>query len=371
MARSRKRSLPLQYFDTIPLARQVALASRKPLLAQFVEMLRLWQLPNRISPDEYFSFRLFDDARLSWEAKRRFLGRRAKPHVYALNQPSWRALAEDKLASLAHLAAFKLPVASILAVFAPGRVFPGARSLRDLADVADFLRREAPYPLFSKPNTGTLGRGAFALAGIDTATDELLLTNGRRLALSAFLAETVAMNRDGTIFQELIKPHPLLRDICGDRLSTVRALVLNGPGGATVHRAVWRIPVGSNMVDNFRHGGLGNLLAGLTPADGRVSRVISGTGLQMQEIESHPDTGRPFNGVALPEWDRLIEICLRAGAVMNGMRIQGWDVALSDRGPLLMEVNFLSDLDLTQLAEGQGVADDDWHRFIEACRQPS
>jgi len=49
---------------------------------------------------------------------------------------------------------------------------------------------------------------------------------------------------------------------------------------------------------------------------------------------------------------------------MSGMGIQGWDIALSDRGPLLMEVNFLGDLDLLQLAEARGVADDVWRRFI-------
>jgi len=48
--------------------------------------------------------------------------------------------------------------------------------------------------------------------------------------------------------------------------------------------------------------------------------------------------------------------------------VQGWDVALSDRGPLLMEVNFRADFDLLQFAEGAGVLDDAWRRFMNAHR---
>jgi len=72
--------------------------------------------------------------------------------------------------------------------------------------------------------------------------------------------------------------------------------------------------------------------------------------------------------VKLPDWARLIDVCLAASRVWNGLRVQGWDVALSDRGPLLMEVNFRADFDLLQFAEGAGVLDDAWRRFMNAHR---
>lgn len=356
-----------QYLRAIPDARRVSAAAKKPVLNQIVEMARLWRLPNRISPDEYFTLRLFDDSRLSWADKNTFLGRRAKPHIYRFNDPGWRALAEDKLLCLAQLAAFGLPSAAVIAVHGKQRAFPGALALRTSDELGGFLR-SASYPLFGKPTMGTLGRGAVAIASFDGAKDELCLASGERIAVSAFV-ERLSKQDDSTVFQELVRPHPATRRVCGDRLSTVRVLVLLGSEGPVLHRTVWRVPVGHNMVDNFSHGRLGNLLGAVNASDGTVTRVIGSTGLAMREVDRHPDTGCSFQGLALPDWQALTETCQRASAVMSGMRIQNWDVALSDRGPLLMEVNFRGDLDLTQMAGGIGVADPEWHRFMDGCRR--
>lgn len=356
-----------QYLHAIPHARRVALTAHKPVRTQLLEMARLWRLPNRISPDEYFTLRLFDDSRLSWADKNTFLGRRAKPHIYRFNDPGWRALAEDKLVCLAQLVSFGLPVALVSAVYGKDRRFPGALTLRSLDELGAFLR-SARYPLFAKPNMGTLGRGAVALASFDAAADELRLASGERVAVSVFL-DRLSKQDDSTVFQELVRPHPAMHRVCGDRLSTVRVLVLLGADGPILHRAVWRVPVGHNMVDNFSHGRLGNLLGAVNASDGSVTRVIGGTGLAMREADRHPDTGCAFQGLVLPDWPAVTEACRRASAVMSGMRIQNWDVALSDRGPLLMEVNFRGDLDLTQMAGGIGVADPEWHRFMDACRR--
>jgi hypothetical protein len=356
-----------QYLRALPDARRVSAAAKKPVLNQVVEMARLWRLPNRISPDEYFTLRLFDDSRLSWADKNTFLGRRAKPHIYRFNDPGWRALAEDKLLCLAQLAAFGLPAATVVAVHGKDRTFPGAVALRTPGELGAFLR-SASYPLFAKPTMGTLGRGAVALASYDAASDELGLSSGERVAVPVFV-DRLSKQDDSTVFQELVRPHPETRRVCGDRLSTVRVLVLLGADGPILHRVVWRVPVGQNMVDNFSHGRLGNLLGAVSVSDGTVTRVIGSTGLAMREVDQHPDTGTAFHGVVLPDWQAVLETCRQAGAVMSGMRIQNWDVALSDRGPLLMEVNFRGDLDLTQMAGGIGVADPDWHRFMDACRR--
>lgn len=360
-------SLFAQYRRAIAQARNVAAASRKSVPAQLLEMAHLWKLPNRISPDEYFTLRLFDDARLNWADKNTFLGRRTKPHIYRFNDPGWRALAEDKLVCLAQVTAFGLPVAAVSAVYGKSRGFPGAVALRTRDELTQFLR-SGSYPLFAKPNMGTLGRGAMAIASFDAATDELCLASGERVAVPT-LVERLAHQDDSTVFQELVRPHPDTRRVCGDRLSTIRVLVLLGADGPILHRVVWRVPVGHNMVDNFSHGRLGNLLGAVDPSDGSVTRVIGGTGLAMREVVQHPDTGCAFQGMRLPDWEAVKDTCRRASAVMSGMRIQNWDVALSDRGPLLMEVNFRGDLDLTQMAGGIGVADREWHRFLDACRR--
>lgn len=358
-----KRRPAKQWFDAISTARQAHRETGRSIGAQFVEMALLWRRPNRVLPDEYFAFRLFDGR--AWACKREFIGRRAKPYVYGLNEPGWRALAEDKLVCSAQLAAFGLPVPRTVAITGPGRVYPGAPNVDGLSELRAFLLSCNTYPLFVKPVMGTLGRDAFAFTGFDPSSNRLSLVNGQFVDLHDFVEHTVAKNPAGMVFQELVRPHDELRRICGPRLSTVRALVLNTPNRSIVHRVVWRVAVGDNMVDNFVHGRRGNLIAGIEPATGRVLRVVSGTGLDARILDRHPDTGQSFDEVVLPDWQELLRVCQTASRVMSGIRVQGWDIALSDRGPLLMEVNSRSDFDLTQMAEGKGIADWQWMQFIE------
>jgi hypothetical protein len=54
----------------------------------------------------------------------------------------------------------------------------------------------------------------------------------------------------------------------------------------------------------------------------------------------------------------------RCGA---GIRTQSWDVALSDQRPGFLEVNFRADLNLAQLADGNGVLDHGYTEHLREC----
>ncbi|HEX4174147.1 MAG TPA: hypothetical protein VHY82_16915, partial [Acetobacteraceae bacterium] len=43
-----------------------------------------------------------------------------------------------------------------------------------------------------------------------------------------------------------------------------------------------------------------------------------------------------------------------------------WDIALTDRGPVLLEVNWGGDLNLAQLAYGRGVLDSEFAAHLNA-----
>ncbi len=119
------------------------------------------------------------------------------------------------------------------------------------------------------------------------------------------------------------------------------------------------------MVDNFRHGASGNLLASVNEMTGRVDRVVNGFGLNAREIERHPDSGRMLVGFQLPDWSSMLECCLEATRAFPGLVVQSWDVVPTLEGPLFIELNTFGDLDVLQLAHGYGIADDRWHRVVE------
>jgi alpha-L-glutamate ligase-like protein len=74
--------------------------------------------------------------------------------------------------------------------------------------------------------------------------------------------------------------------------------------------------------------------------------------------EIHPDTGMPVQGVAIPHWDRLLEMAAQAYDLTQ-LGFQGIDIVLDRRkGPLVLELNARPGLNI-QIANREGLG----HRF--------
>ena len=69
----------------------------------------------------------------------------------------------------------------------------------------------------------------------------------------------------------------------------------------------------------------------------------------------------------MPDWTALTALCLKTARAFPGLRIQAWDVAPTERGPVLLEVNVGGDFNLPQLAHGSGLMDERFRRFLASC----
>jgi hypothetical protein len=56
-----------------------------------------------------------------------------------------------------------------------------------------------------------------------------------------------------------------------------------------------------------------------------------------------------------------------AATVFAGIRAPSWDVALTDQGPVFLEVNFGGDLNLAQLTNGKWVLDEGYNEHLREC----
>jgi glutathione synthase/RimK-type ligase-like ATP-grasp enzyme len=63
----------------------------------------------------------------------------------------------------------------------------------------------------------------------------------------------------------------------------------------------------------------------------------------------------------------LTGLCLEAARALPGLRVQAWDIALTDRGPVLVEVNIGGDFNLPQLAHATGLMDERFRAFVDRC----
>jgi len=346
------KQLQERLIRTWRLARQAKARCGKGLLAQAVDIMRLRFGPGRLGASEYYYYGICDDERYSFAEKQEFVGWRGNARIDAiLNDDDWRAVADDKLLFAHLMDGLGLPRPEIHAVYSPlGRSIGEAARLTTVSDALEYLRGPAPYPLFIKPIVGSYGRGALACTGYDPESDAVVLANGKRRRLADLATDFAFAPYHGMLFQELLEPHPEIARICGPRLSTVRVIMLMVDEQPVIHSAVWKVPVGDNMTDNFAHGEPGNLLGHADATSGRIVRVVRGTGFECQIATTHPDTGVSLTEISLPCWQDLIDLCTIAARALPGLGFQHWDLAFCPSGPVMLEVNVEGAVDLHQLA---------------------
>lgn len=336
-------------------------------LRQLVECARLARGPGRIGPGDYYNYRLFEPT-LTFDEKLRFAGWRAEARLDALNDRRWCGLALDKVLIYALLAEQGLPIPATRAIFCRGatRTLTGARPLAGAAALKAWLAEPAHYPFFSKPAASGFARGTFsALRLLPDARIEL--AGAAPKTIEAFCTALPDQERLGYLFQTPLRTDARLRDTLGEPLSSLRVMVLADEKSAPrVHRAFWKLATGSNISDNYNGGRTGNLAAALELTSGRIMRVVNGTGLALRVVERHPDTGERLAGLAVPDWPAVRALVLHAALLLPKLRFQHWDVALTDAGPVLLEVNLFGTQggELSQLLEQRGLIDDDLQSML-------
>ena len=328
-------------------------ASGKPLLAQVAEMIALRRGAGRLAPDEYYQYGLYDDGRFDAEQKRAFLGRQLEYDLWKLfDSWPWHAVANDKLLAYTLFDGLHLPTPELYAIYHPVRRHGQIRVVRTAAELGGFLRQGAPYPMIVKPILGMWGKSVYAVEYLDHAKDELVLVNGARIGVDEFAAMVASGGQKGYLFQELLRPHPLIEELCGSRICSVRVVTLLDPDPEVIS-TLWKVAAGGAMADNFWEPG--NLVGPVDAETGKVGRLFTGMGLQRRAVSDHPDTGKCLVGVTLPDWKRVIEVCLEATASLPGLKMQAWDIALTERGPVLLEVNIIGGLRLPQMVADSGL----------------
>ncbi len=333
---------------------RAARESGRPLAAIVLEALRLRRGVGQLGFSEYLDFGLYRSD-LDAAQKSAFGGWRAQGVLEEILADDYsRFLSLDKITMYTLLAGYGLPIPRLRAVYGSPRpaVLP---FIATPAALADFLRSPGALPLYLKPSLGAYGRGNTLVRA--RAGEGLELGDGSTVPVDAFCASLDDPHGLGWILQEPLTPDRHIAEICGDKISGVRIHTFLARGGPVITKAIWKISIGREDSDNFRHGASGNLLAAVDPASGTVLRVIAGTGFGQRVDPPHPVSGKPLVGFALPHWPAIADLVRQAAQAFPGFLCPGWDIAICDDGPRILEVNFFGDIDLSQHAYRQGFLD--------------
>ena len=361
------------FLQGVRLARRTARAAQaqsgKSIPVQAREIIAL--RPLRLGPREYYKYRLFDESRCSPEQRREYVGKRFEDVFRIVNDPGLLAVSNvsgswegkvDKILFDCLMRAANVPTPPIIALFdTTGASYYGVPSLRSSEALEQFVRGRADSGFFAKPARAHRGEGAVAVARIENG--DASFPDGTRHPLGELLATIAAHKR--VVFQERLVPHPQLQAIWGTTIGTVRVIVLRRQRGSRIHRTVLRIPVGTGITDNFGVDGRSGVLIGwVEPATGRLLRVVAGRGVDQRLVDRHPDTGASLAELVLPDWEEGVALVERASQTLVAMPVQAWDLALTDRGPVIVEVNDMSGQNILQLAGPPGLLDRELCDFL-------
>ncbi|QDT13680.1 sugar-transfer associated ATP-grasp domain-containing protein [Planctomycetes bacterium K23_9] len=296
----------------------------------FLEIAKLRYGKGKLTLEEYFMYELYDDTRYSPEAKRTFLSQ----HNMMLDSP-WRLVAKDKPVLTAMLSGLGLPVPETQALYHANRTVGGAIALRNQNDIHRFLRKQAQYPMFGKPFDRACSLGTARISGYDASSDTVTIGDDSVVTVEKFTEMIQSMGQD-YLFQTLMLPHSSISKLIGPSVSSVRMFVITDKDGSSLFRAAWKIPATVNSADNFWR--VGNILAGIDVETGKIGRTLTRTEKGTEPIASHPVTGAQFDGMVFPMWEQMKETVLAAAVNLPGCSFQGWDVALTDQGPVIVEL---------------------------------
>ncbi|HET6160827.1 MAG TPA: sugar-transfer associated ATP-grasp domain-containing protein [Dongiaceae bacterium] len=310
--------------------------SGKSKLQQFFEQLRL-AIRYRIPPAYYYSYELYRPERQQL-APHYLMRYEIKEIAYRLLYPSeaaWKhaRLLKDAVAFARHCQDHGLRHSPTLFVFEDGRPFDA-----NLPDI----------DLFLKPVRGKGGSDAerWNAVGHGRYRD----TRGWELDARELLAHLQDLSRfvEPYIVQPAFRNHASIADLTPGALCTVRMLTCRTErGDFELTNAAFRMPVNPrSAVDSFDAGGIASSVNVRTGSLGRATDL--GTEGSSIWHGRHPLTGAHVEGRRLPMWQGAVDLVLRAHRAFGDHVVIGWDVALLDDGPILIEGTRRPDVDMLQ-----------------------
>lgn len=259
-------------------------------------------------------------------------------YVRPLNSKKAIRLADSKLKTKQFLSTRGIPVPKLLA------------TIRSRAELAKFDFSQLPPSCVLKPDAGYGGQGIIVLA------EKINKTTWRTISGREITAEELAIHigdildgkfsiaslPDAALFEERIISRELIPGLPVSGLPDIRVIVFN----LVPVMAMLRLPTPESE-------GKANLMAGGAALGLDLASGETTHGLQYYRSITQFKNGVPVAGHRLPHWEQILAIASQAQLHTN-LGYLAVDIVLTDRGPVLIEVNARAGLSV-QLANRAGL----------------
>lgn len=268
------------------------------------------------------------------------------------------ALVEDKELFYRFCEAIALPIPDTVAFLSRTAVwFTRGPEPEGVARLRWLLQGLQGEELIIKPADGVYGNGVRALR----VSEGGFVEDGRRFGLDELMLELPAGSRQ--VLQRRLFNHASVTALTGfSTLQTLRVVTgtpRQAGARARILSTTLRLSARDSVINNFHGGREGTVRAKVDMDSGRIVRAVraSPNGFGLEAVERVDSTGCLLPGVQLPHWEAMKALLEAKAACFYPIRFVGWDVALTQAGPVVLEGNLWFDPSDNAFAETRDFID--------------
>lgn len=158
-----------------------------------------------------------------------------------------------------------------------------------------------------------------------------------------------------TLFQEIVKNHHYLAEVSGTNAVTSLRInsYLTKNQEVEIASAFIKFPPKGVSTDNMSSGTFG---MAIDIATGTLVPKFVGLTQFLPFVKDnhlcHPISNIQLDGLIIPYWEDVINMLPRLHKAFNKLRFIGWDIAITNHGPLIFEGNSVGDVFIEQMVCG-------------------
>lgn len=310
----------------------------------------------KVSLTEYSNFRLYERGS---SFRENFLSyRQACIYWKILNPDSYANIARDKFLSHLLLERVGIPMPKLIAYYHPEIGVKEGLAGHHYEHIADIIKQSGIKRFVVKPSSDSAhGSGVTVCHNLIEKDGDLYVRkyDGEEIALKKLFGNVPML------IEELVEQTDQFKKFNSSSINTVRVMTCLYPDSSVKVMATF-MKIGRNGSDVDNAGSGGNVDCVIDTITGETHGAKQFNSWDdIRKIKLHPDSGEKLNGVVIRNWDEIIESLKKYQTLIPQIKIIGWDVAVTDKGPVIIEINNWWD------TTGQEFIDRGWAPEVRDC----
>ncbi|HEY9114844.1 MAG TPA: sugar-transfer associated ATP-grasp domain-containing protein [Bacteroidales bacterium] len=172
--------------------------------------------------------------------------------------------------------------------------------------------------------------------------------NGKECSKDVFLNK---LQNKICIIQRKIDSHFDIRKINDSALNTTRIVTIRNGDDIKYLAGFQSFATNGAEIDSWSSG---SVYAGIDIENSCLKKyaITSVSDNRPGLLEEHPDSNIVFEGYKIPYLNESVELCIKAHRLFYFNFVIGWDIAITDDGPIIVEANEKPGMNVVQCVDG-------------------